>query len=181
MGSETLASGKSTWPDHCTHHPCFLQQPCFSTATKGRSQPPSSRVSRATWALRCATPGLVTDTCCWATQVPRSVDTLLIPLLCSDYLHMALAFEVPLEEKRLPVPAPPWAQLSPAVPLSSSDGSYQPQPGMGSSRIQNSRLAPGPSLSRSPLPPPWPLTLLPFQGSPNSSYDSLWGCALPLA
>lgn len=64
----------------------------FSTAPEGRSQVTSSGAPRATGGSERCHPGLVTDACRWATQVPRSVDTLLEP-------PTALAFEVPLEAK----------------------------------------------------------------------------------
>lgn len=103
MGQESLLSGD---PRGQITAPSACASSSFSTAPEGRSQGPSSRAPRATVGSERRHPGLVTDACRWATQVPRSVDTLLGP-------PTALAFEVPLEAKL-------YACSSPLLPGHSS-------------------------------------------------------------
>lgn len=83
-----LSGGSAVWDKRacCPGHPrgqitapSACASSSFSTAPEGRSQVTSSGAPRATGGSERRHPGLVTDACRWATQVPLSVDTLLGP------------------------------------------------------------------------------------------------------
>lgn len=129
--------------------------------------------------------GLNTHSCCWETQAPCRADshpTCTSPLLQG---HPGPSLFKYLSKQNY-MPSPPCSSLGtaqpsrPTLPSDCDSGpprSGAPQPCMGSSMIQRTLLAPGPATLIS-LPSPQPLTLSPFQGSPNSSYCALWGHAL---
>lgn len=166
MGSENPTSRKSAWP--ITAHTSMLPPAAVllcgnqrqESAAQGHRGPRDAPPQAWSEARAAGRPRYL------AVWTPCS-------FLSSAQLTYAWPWLVRCLWRQKPSPCSSRAQLGPAVQHSSSDGSYQPQPRKGSSRIQNTLPAPRPSNSRSPLPSPWPLTLLPSQGSPSSSYDSL--------
>lgn len=97
VGPESPTSGKSMWQGHYTTAHASSSRPASQKAPEGQSQAPSSRTPGRQWALRRATPGLVSDTCSWVTQVPCSTARTPCPCLSSARTTpRALALEAKL-------------------------------------------------------------------------------------
>lgn len=81
---ESLPFSKPTWPDNCLHYPHFLEQTCFSRATR-RPEPGTRnwawQLQGPQWAPTPASSGLDADTCRGASRTPRG-QTPRVPLLC---------------------------------------------------------------------------------------------------